>query len=454
MRDLRNKVLLASGFHAPVSGEIEVLRDSLFVIDPEGVIVSVLQPDDVDYPVQKAKAEEEARLCRLPAGHILLPGFVDCHVHAPQYPQLGTALDVPLETWLHTYTFPLEARYADLAFARRAYRLLVEDLLANGTTTALYFATIHQDATRLLVDICLEMGQRALIGKVAMDNPDECPDYYRDVSPDAALQGTQALIDYVRAHPDNTAATVLPVVTPRFIPACTDATLDGLGQLARDCGCHVQTHCSESDWEHGYVLSRHGMTDTMSLDRFGLLTRRSMLAHSNLLTQNDMELIRIRQAAIAHCPLSNAYFAGAVFPLRAALEKGLHVGLGSDISGGPSASLLENMRAAILVSRLLETGVDPDLPASQRASGAKARIDFRHAFHMATAGGGKALDLPVGQFTPGYRFDAITIDPDAKGGSLSLFDGDAGGEAALQKIVFTASRANIAAVYVDARKVV
>jgi guanine deaminase len=453
MRDLRNKVLLASGFHAPVPGEIVVLTDSLIAVDADGIIQSVLHPGDEDYGAQKADADRQERLCRLPAGHSLLPGFVDCHVHAPQYPQLGTALDVPLETWLHAHTFPLEARYTDLAFARRAYGLLVEDLLANGTTTALYFATIHQDATRLLVDICLEKGQRALIGKVAMDNPDECPDYYRDASSDAAIKGTKALIDYVRAHPDNAAGTVLPVVTPRFIPACTDATLQGLGELASDCGCHVQTHCSESDWEHGYVLSRHGMTDTMSLDRFGLLGRRSMLAHSNLLTPDDMEQIKLRQAAVAHCPLSNAYFAGAVFPLRAALEKGVHVGLGSDVSGGPSASLLENMRAAILVSRMLESGVDGNLPPHLRASGAKARIDFRHAFHVATAGGAKALDLPVGQFTPGYRFDAITIDPQAEGGTLRLFDGDEGGETALQKIIFTASRANIAAVYVDGRKV-
>ena len=106
-----------------------------------------------------------------------------------------------LEVWLQRYTFPLEARYADLAFARRSYEALVGDLLANGTTTALYFATIHQEATRLLADICLEKGQRALIGKVAMDNPRECPDYYRDASTEAGLAGTHALIEYVTGIP-------------------------------------------------------------------------------------------------------------------------------------------------------------------------------------------------------------------------------------------------------------
>jgi guanine deaminase len=451
--NLSGKTLLARGFHAPVCGEVDVLDDALISIGADGVIASVLKSDDEGYQIAKDAAIADGSLVTLPRGSYLLPGFVDCHVHAPQYPQLGNALDVPLEVWLQKYTFPLEARYADTAFARRAYSLLVQDMLANGITTALYFATIHQEATRLLVDICMEKGQRALVGKVAMDNAESCPDYYRDGSAAEAVEGTRALIDYVRSHPANRDNLVHPVVTPRFIPSCTDAALEDLGALAKECGCHVQTHCSESDWEHGYVLERHGMTDAESLDRFGLLGRRTMLAHSNLLTASDMELIRVRQAAVAHCPLSNGYFAGAVFPLRAALEKGLHVGLGTDISGGPSASILENARAAILVSRMLETGVDSAKPAGERASGAATRIDFRHAFHIATAGGAKALDLPVGRFEPGCEFDAIVIDPDAEKGTMRLFEEFDQGEAILQKIIFTASRANIADVYVSGRKV-
>jgi guanine deaminase len=451
--DLRGKTLLANGFHAPVMGEVETLTDVLIAIDADGAIGAVLRPGEPGYD-ERLRAEQAAgRLERLGAGQYLLPGFVDCHVHAPQYPQLGGALDVPLEVWLQQHTFPLEARYADIAFAKRAYGLLVDDLIANGTTTVLYFATIHRDATRALVDICLERGQRALIGKVAMDNPAECPDYYRDASADAALEGTRALIDYVRVHPDNRAGLVKPVVTPRFIPSCTDGALSGLGQLARECGCHVQTHCSESDWEHGYVLARHGMTDADSLDRFGLLGRHTMLAHANLLTPTDVETLKTRQAAVAHCPLSNAYFSGAVFPLRAALEKGLHVGLGTDISGGPSASMLENCRAAVTVSRMLESGVDPALPEDRRGVGKPARIDFRHAFHVATAGGAIALDLPVGWFAPGRRFDAIVVDTSASANPIRLWDDLDRGDAVLQKIVFLAARTNIARVWIDGRSV-
>jgi guanine deaminase len=450
---LRGKNLLASGFHMPTRDKVDELDHALIAIGEDGTIASVITPENPAYDAELNAARKAGRLETLPEGFCLLPGLIDLHVHAPQYPQLGQALDVPLEVWLQKYTFPLEARYADAAFARRCYELLVRDLLANGTTTALYFATIHQEATCILVDTCLEQGQRALVGKVAMDNADECPDYYRDASADAAIEGTKALIDYVCAHPGNAEGLVKPVVTPRFIPACTDASLEGLGALAAECGCHVQTHCSESDWEHAYVLERHGMTDTESLDRFGLLGRHSVLAHAGFLTARDMEIVALKRSAVAHCPLSNAYFGGAVFPLRAALEKALHVGLGTDISGGPSGSLFDAMRAAIMASRMLESGTEPDLPQHERSARTVARIDFRDAFYLATTGGAVSLDLPIGRFAPGYHFDAIAVDTTAERGTIRLWDELDRGEAILQKIVYTASKPNIAAVWVGGRQV-
>lgn len=450
VKDVRHKTILGTLFHAPAIGSIDILEDALIEVDDAGRIASVVKVADPRHPAALREADVAGCLVRLPKGHFLLPGFVDLHIHAPQYPQLGTALHVPLEVWLQTYTFPLEARYADLAFAERAYAALVGDLLALGTTTALFFGTIHQEATRLLVDTCLAGGMRALVGKVAMDNPASCPDYYRDPSAKAAIEATTAFIDYVRGHAANRHGLVLPAITPRFIPACTDPLLEGLGALAQSCGCHVQTHCSESDWEHGAVVARYGRSDAESLDGFGLMTRRTVLAHANLVSDGDMDLIGARGAGIAHCPLSNAYFSNAVFPLRMAIEKGLHVGLGTDISGGPSASLLDNCRMAVAASRLLDDGVDGRLPADRRGR-AGSRIDWKTAFHLATAGGAKALDLPVGRFEPGCHFDAIAVDVEGAEGTIRLFDDDL--EAVLQKIIHTASRANIANVWVAGRRV-
>lgn len=449
--DLRGHVLLATGFHAPEPGRVDALHDALIDIASDGLIASVTRPGEGGYQIGMDSAREAGTLVYLPPGNILLPGFCDLHIHAPQYPQLGRALDVPLEVWLQKYTFPLEARYADTAFARRVYIMLVADLLAAGTTTALYFATAHTEATKILADICVEQGQRALVGKVAMDDPGSCPDYYRDASPEAAIDGTRAVIDHIRAHPNNRQGRVRPVVTPRFIPACTDAALKGLGALAAECGCHVQTHCSESDWEHNHVLSRHGMSDAASLDRFGLLREGSVLAHSNFLTSDDLDLLSVRKAAVAHCPVSNAYFAGAVFPLRAALEKRVRVGLGTDISGGPISSIFDAMRSSVMVSRMLETGVDPSLPASGRGV-AGSHIDFREAFYLATAGGGEALNLPVGRFEPGCYFDAIAIDPAAAKGTVRLWD-DETDDNLLQTILYTASKPNIASVWVGGAQV-
>jgi len=446
--NVRNKTILTSCFHAPVLHEVERLDKALICVDGGGVIADVILPDEGSYAERLAAAKADGTLVELPEGTWLLPGFVDLHIHAPQYPQLGNALDVPLEVWLQKYTFPIEARFADIAFARRAYSMLVDDLLACGTTTAVYYGTIHDEANRLLADICVAKGQRALIGKIAMDNADECPDYYRDESVADAVAGTLALIEHIRNHPDNGEKRVVPVVTPRFIPSCTDDLLTELGAIAGAHDCRVQTHCSESDWEHGYVKARHGVSDTESLDRFGLLRKGSVLGHANFISASDMEKIRLREAAVAHCPLSNAYFAGAVFPLKTALEKGVHVGLGTDISGGPAGNMLDSARSAIMASRMLETGTDPDLPANERSVHGDFRIDFRTAFHLATAGGGAALGLPVGQFAPGYHFDAVLIDPQASLGSIRLWPELHQGDEILQKIIYTASRPNIVRVWV------
>ncbi len=445
MTALRGHPVRGTFVHAPERGALEVLADAILLIGAEGNIRLVARPGEPDHE----RLAQRSDLMTLPAGQVVIPGLVDLHIHAPQYPQLGRALDVPLEVWLGQHTFPLEAAYADPDFARTRYTVLVDDLLASGTTTALYFATVHREASLLLAEICLDKGQRALVGKVAMDDPAACPADYRDASPEAAISETRAFIDAVRALPDND--RVLPVVTPRFIPSCTDAALAGLGKLAADCDCHVQTHCSESDWAHGHVMARYGMSDAEALDRFGLLTRRSVLAHSVFLSDSDMAIVQSRGTGIAHCALSNMYFGNAVFPLRRALDKGLNVGLGTDISGGPSGSMLEACRATVQASRMLEDGVDATEPASTRGV-PQSRVDMLTAFHLATAGGGNALDLPIGLFRPGYQFDALVIDPDAPDGTIRRF-GETDPSQLIEPILYTATRPNIARVYVSGSQV-
>lgn len=421
--------------HSPLRGEIERISDALVSVDDKGMITAV-------GPYSAAEVPED--IIDLRGQGVLIPGLVDLHIHAPQFPQLGTALDVPLEDWLLDYTFPLEARYGDLAFATKVYDALVRRLLAGGTTTAVYFATIHAPASLRLAQICVTLGQRALVGRVAMDDPDSCPAYYRDADAQTAIKETADFVTAVRAIPDNT--LVEAAITPRFIPACSDEALAGLGQLAAQMNAPIQTHCSESDWEHQFVHARCGMSDTFALDSFGLLTRRTVLAHAGFIDDDDMDLIRKRGAGIAHCPLSNTYFANAAFPLRRALEKSVHVGLGTDISGGPSAFLLDNARAAVATSRMLETGTDPSTPQDTRGV-ADSRVDFRDAFWLATMGGADVLDLPVGLFAADHQFDAVLVDlPDTD--LVPLSDADL-----LQAIVMRATPTDLKATWVAGRRV-
>ena len=227
------KVFRGTAFTSSTPQEVSALEDCLFCLDAEGMIRRILKPQDAYYGTVLAAYSGTKKFHELAEGQYFLPGFIDLHIHAPQWAQAGTAMDIPLHDWLETYTFPLEAKFADLDFARKVYQDLVTTLLANGTTTALYFATVHKEASYLLAQICADKGQRGLVGKVVMDDKEENPEYYRDESTEAALADTESFIQLVQELDRTTKQGVYPVVTPRFIPSCTDEALAGLGKLAK-----------------------------------------------------------------------------------------------------------------------------------------------------------------------------------------------------------------------------
>jgi guanine deaminase len=439
---VRGKVL-----QAPAPDHLEALPDVLIVIGSDGVISRAEKADSES----TERFRQAGRLLELSPSQYLLPGLIDTHNHAPQWPQMGTALDLPLEQWLMEYTFKLEARYSDTEFAREVYSDLVSTLLANGTTTAVYYGSIHLPATKILAELCLNKGQRAWIGRVAMDDPKECPDNYRDKSAAIAIEETRAFIDFVRALPGNERQLIEPVITPRFIPACTDELLMGLGKLAGETGCAVQTHCSESDWEHEYVLKRTGRRDAVAIRDFNLMTRRTVLAHGCHVSAGDRALIRHHGAAIAHCPLSNAFGSNGILPVKTCLDEGVHVALGTDNAGGPRPSMFDSIAMAATFSKLLEDGVDPAKSSAARGVPG-SRISFVTAFYLATTAGGVALDLPIGLLKPGYRFDAMLVDTAVPDTDLRLYEHDNSVDI-LQKIIWNARRPNIKKVWVDGRLV-
>lgn len=446
-------IVKGTGFTNQNRLQVDVLKEALFLVDDQGVIADIIESSDLSYQTVLAKYEQSDNFVALKNNEYLLPGMVDLHIHAPQWAQSGTALDIPLTDWLNTYTFPLESKYSDLAFADEVYSDLVSQLLGTGTTTGLYFATVHEEASYRLAEICATKGQRGLVGKVVMDDPEQNPDYYRDVSAEQALVETERFIKRVQTLNETTKQGVYPVVTPRFIPSCSDEALAGLGKLAAKYDVHIQSHCSESDWEHGYVKERFGKNDAFALNDFGLLADKAVMAHCNHLTKEDAQLFAETGTAIAHCPISNAYFANGVIPLKEYADQyQVEIGLGTDISGGFSKSIFDNIKQAVISSRLLEDGVDTRIESDKRGVAA-SRLTLNEAFYHATAGGGQALSLPIGKLAKGYAWDALVIKTDVPEARLPIFDQEEALMDIFQKIIYMSQAANIRNVWVQGQLV-
>ncbi|MEN0649476.1 amidohydrolase family protein [Caldifermentibacillus hisashii] len=187
-------VFQGTAFTSESPKEVKILKDYLFCINRNGVIEKMIHPDDNEYELVLHTYQGKDNFRQLSDGQYLLPGFIDLHIHAPQWAQSGTALDLPLNEWLNTYTFPLESKFSNIDFAKQVYEDLVSTFLAHGTTTALYYATVHKESSFLLASICAEKGQRGLVGKVVMNNHKQNPEYYRDPDTASALADTEEFI--------------------------------------------------------------------------------------------------------------------------------------------------------------------------------------------------------------------------------------------------------------------
>lgn len=449
-RDFVTKAFVVVGtvYHTPTPDALEVLRNVVIAVGADGRISAI---HDADAKTAGELVSSSEVVVRLGTSERLLPGLIDTHIHAPQWPQLGTGLDISLDKWLFEYTFPLEVKYADAGFAHEVWHQMVPTMLRHGTTTAVYYSSIHSKATTMLAETCIEYGQRAFVGRVAMDHPTGTPDWYRDESAASGIEDSAASIVAIQEL-SGAKGLVEPIITPRFLPACTDELLQGLGYLAEHTGVRVQTHCSESDWEHGYALDRFGASDTEMLQKFGLIRQNSVLAHADHVSDSDLAIMHNAQAGVAHCPLSNAYFANAVFPLQRAMKAGVSVGLGSDVAGGPHVGLLPQCGHAVTASRYLEDGVDAQLSSNRRGV-PHSRVDIVTAFHVATAGGAQLLGIDAGTIAVGKIFDAFVVNVDRSETGLHNYEGIDNDERLFEKIVRLAGPSDITAVWVSGRTV-
>ncbi len=367
-------------------------------------------------------------------GCLVIPGMTDLHVHAPQFAFRGLGMDMELLEWLNTYTFPEESKYSDLAYAERAYGSFAEHLLHSTTTRACVFATVHVPATLLLMRKLEQLGLRAYVGKVNMNR--SCPEYIREPSTNQSIRDTEQWLREAAAF-----THVRPILTPRFIPSCTDDLMYALRDLREKYDLPVQSHLSENYGEIAWVqeLCPRSKFYGDAYAQFGLFGGGypCIMAHCVHSNEAEQELMAKNGVFIAHSPESNINLASGVAPVNTFLDNGLHVGLATDVAGGSHESMLRAMMHAIQASKLRWRLMDQSVPA----------LSFERAFYLATMGGG-AFFGKVGSFMAGFEADAVVLDdrPLDHPQPLSV-------RARLERAVYLADDRNIAAKFVAGERV-
>ncbi|KAJ1300619.1 hypothetical protein OPQ81_002273 [Rhizoctonia solani] len=271
-----------------------------------------------------------------------MPGFIDTHTHAPQFPNIGIGGQYELLGWLNNVTFPTESRFEDTKFAERVYSSVVDSVLNPGTTTCCYYGTLHREATEVLAKIVHDKGQRAF-----KCNMNRNSGTYQEDSTSQSIENTKKLITSIRALSPASSRLVHPILTPRFAISYTSDLLNALGDLAReDPTLAIQTHISEnlSEIEFTRELFPEASSYTGVYKRAGLLTERTILAHAVHLSTEEMEMIKC-------CGIGEM------------LDRGLKVGLGTDCSGGFSPSILTAVRDAGIASKVIGMTAVGSLPS-------------------------------------------------------------------------------------------
>lgn len=377
--------------HTPHPGSLE-LREHACLVCEEGICRGIF---DETGRIPEQYRDLEVIDC---ADSLILPGMVDLHIHAPQYTFRGTGMDYELLEWLDRVTFPEEIRYADPGYAARAYEFFSNGLKQGATTRAVIFGTIHVPSTLILMDYMEKSGLVSFVGKVNMDR--YAPPELTEKSASEAEADTRLFIEESRQRGYR---RTKPIITPRFVPTCTKELMEALGKLRREYDLPVQSHLSENPGEVELVaeLEPEAAFYGDAYDRYGLFGREgnTVMAHGIYSTPEEMQRIRENGVWIAHCPASNMNLASGIAPVRRFLEKGIRVGLGTDVAGGFSDSIFRAMTDAIQVSNLYWRYID-----------SKARpLRFAESFYLATKGGG-AFFGKVGSFEDGYEFDAVVLD--------------------------------------------
>ncbi len=329
------------------------------------------------------------------SGKLIIPGFVDAHVHPCQLPNIGLGYDMELLPWLDVYTYKQEGRFADIEYAHKVYSSYIDQVWKYGVTRSIAMATTHKDATKLLMQLFAKAGLGAYVGKVNQDCNCGKPEFMEDTQ--TSIRHTKEWLEETMGMSD----LVKPILTPTINIICTAELMEAVGKLADQYDLPVQAHLSENRTEVEFCKKLYPEEEDFGgvYDKFHLFgTHKTMMAHCIYTTEKEMSRMLECGILAAHCPNSNLNISSGVMKVRKYLDMGIPVGLGSDIAGGDTLSPLQNIARTIQSSKYLWV-LDETM----------GRVQTSEAFYMATKGGGSFFGK-VGSFEEGYEFDALVVD--------------------------------------------
>ena len=379
-------ILKGTVVSAPALGRLEITEGG-FLVAEEGRIAGVFPVLPERYAGAAVEDWGDA---------LILQSFADLHLHAPQYPMLGCGMDLPLLEWLDTYTFPAEARFADPEYARTVYRRLARELIENGTTRVCMFSSLHREATLILMEELERAGVTGYVGKVNMD---------RNGIP-ALQEGTEESKRETLRWLEECQGfrCVKPIVTPRFTPSCTDGLMEFLGELAQERGLPIQSHLSENTSEGAWVRELHPDCKQYweTYAKYGLWNGRTLMAHCVWSDERERRAMKDAGVTVVHCADSNQDLCSGVAPVRAMLNEGLKVALGSDIAGGDHLNMFDVVAASIRASK-----------ARRILDGWEtAHLTVPEAWYLGTSAGAAFFGERPG-FAPGNALHAVVLDDSA-----------------------------------------
>lgn len=389
---VRNRYAIRSAFFditAPADNPQQILdharyiEDGVLLID-EGKIVGLFPWQEGDPRLEESWSLLDYR------GKVILPGFIDSHIHFPQAEIIGAYGEQLLE-WLQRYTFPAESQYGDVNYATRMADFFLRQLLSNGTTSAMVFATVHPESVDALFTAAERLGMRLIAGKVMMDR--NAPDNLVETAESSYRQSR----DLIRRWHGR--GRLGYAITPRFAPTSTPQLLAEAQRLRQEFpDVWLQTHLSENPQEVAWVRELYPDRDNY-LDvyhHYQLTGRRSVFAHAIHLDEQEWDCLHHTHSSVAFCPSSNLFLGSGLFRLQQSWRKGVRIGIGSDVGAGTSFCLLQTLGDAYKVGQLQQY-----------------RLSAAEAFYHATLGGACALDLEseIGNFAVGKTADFVVIDP-------------------------------------------